>query len=53
MFIGMAIGGAIGYFIGNHIDERRAEQKKITEKYNVAIEYEDIKIADKKSITLR
>lgn len=46
------LGMVISYFIGNHTDERRAKQKKIAEKYNVTIKHEDIKIADKTTITI-
>ena len=48
MVVGSIIGGAIGYFIGDYIDQRRAEQKKISQEYGVHTASEDVKAGDKK-----
>ncbi|WDL73458.1 OmpA family protein [Helicobacter winghamensis] len=41
--IGAIAGGIAGFFIGDYIDKRRAEQRKISEAKNVKIEFENIK----------
>lgn len=41
--VGALTGGVAGFFIGDYIDKRRAEQRKISEASNVQIEFEDIK----------
>ena len=48
MLIGIAIGAVAGYFIGDYIDRRRAEQDKISKQYNVEVKHEDVKTTDQK-----
>ncbi|WP_206603532.1 OmpA family protein [Campylobacter blaseri] len=43
MVIGAILGAGVGLIIGDYIDKRRAEQKKIAQKYDVKINFDDIK----------